>query len=238
MKIINDVVIVIPALNPDYKLLDYINELNNKYFSNFIVIDDGSCDENKVIFKEIEKIKNVKVLCHDVNRGKGAALKTAFKYIKDNYKNVLGILTVDSDGQHLGEDCYKMAEKMHSKQRGLYLGSRDFDNPVVPFKSRAGNKITRKLFKLLYNITLSDTQTGLRGFLIDDIDLMINIEGNRYEYEMQMLIDAHLAGLDNICIPISTIYENNNEGSHFNPLKDGYRIYRVLFKNIKKKHGK
>ena len=231
---ISDITIVIPSLSPGKELTDYTKELIKYNFNKIIIINDGSSFEYDHIFNSLKELKEVTVLKHDVNKGKGAALKTAFNYIKTNGKDIKGILTVDSDGQHLPEDCVRIAEEMLKGERGLYLGCRDFNDSNVPWKSRTGNRMTSFFFKLLYKQVLNDTQTGLRGFLVDDLDLMINTEGERYEYEMEQLIKACLNNLKLICIPIQTVYFNNNESSHLRPLQDGLKIYKVLFR----KHSK
>ena len=231
---ISDIAIVIPSLSPGKELMDYTKELIKYNFNKIIIINDGSSFEYDHIFNSLKELKEVTVLKHDVNKGKGAALKTAFNYIKTNGKDIKGILTVDSDGQHLPEDCVRIAEEMLKGERGLYLGCRDFNDPIVPWKSRTGNRMTSFFFKLLYKQELNDTQTGLRGFLVDDLDLMINTEGERYEYEMEQLIKASLNGLKLICLPIKTVYMNNNEGSHFRPIQDGLKVYKILFR----KHSK
>ena len=210
--------------------MDYARDLIKYGFQNIIVVNDGSDDEYDEIFDFLKRFKQITVLRHPVNKGKGAALKTAFNFINNNKEEVKGVLAVDSDGQHLPEDCVKIAEQMLKGERGLYLGCRDFNDPKVPWKSRTGNRLTSFFFKMLYKQELSDTQTGLRGFLIDDLDLMINTEGDRYEYEMEQLIKVCLNGLKLICIPIQTVYINNNEGSHFRPLEDGLKIYKILFR--------
>ena len=230
---ISDIAIVIPSLSPGKELVEYSKELIKYGFNNIIVVNDGSSTEYDHIFNSLKEHKEITILKHEVNKGKGAGLKTAFKYLKNN-GNVKGILAVDSDGQHLPKDCIKIAEEMLKGERGLYLGCRDFNDPRVPWKSRTGNRMTSFFFERLYKQKLSDTQTGLRGFLIEDLDLMINTEGDRYEYEMEQLIKACLNNLRLICIPIETVYIDNNEGSHFRPLKDGLKIYKILFR----KHNK
>ena len=231
---ISEIVIVIPSLSPGDELIDYVKDLIKYGFTNIIVVNDGSNDKYDAIFDSLKEFKEITLLSHTINKGKGAALKTAFNYIKNNSEGVKGVLAVDSDGQHLPEDCINIAKQMLNGERGLYLGCRDFNNSNVPWKSRTGNKLTSFFFKMLYKQELSDTQTGLRGFLVDDLDLMINTVGERYEYEMEQLIKASLNELKLICIPIQTVYINNNEGSHFRPLQDGLKIYKILFR----KHNK
>lgn len=230
----SEIAIVIPSLSPGRELMDYVRDLIKRGFERIIVVNDGSSEEYEYVFDFLKEFKQITVLRHPINKGKGAALKTAFNYIKNNKEGIKGILAVDSDGQHLPEDCLKITREMLQGKRGLYLGCRDFNDSRVPWKSRTGNKMTSFFFKMLYKQKLSDTQTGLRGFLIEDLDLMINTEGERYEYEMEQLIKACLNDLKLICIPIQTVYIDNNSGSHFRPLKDGLKIYKILFR----KHNK
>ena len=227
-----ETIVVIPSLEPDELLIKYVESLTSKYFNHVLVVDDGSSLNYQQIFSQLETINGVKVLHQEVNKGKGRALKTAYTYIKENYTDIKSIITADSDGQHLEEDCYKLAEMMKTGQRGLYLGTRDFSLDVVPFKSRNGNRITSIVFKLLYGRWLKDTQTGLRGFLFEDIDFMNQIEGERYEYEMQVLIDCVRKDIPFYTMDISTVYIDNNSASHFNAFKDSFKIYKIIFKNF------
>ena len=113
--------------------------------------------------------------------------------------------------------------------RALVLGTRDFGKDNVPFKSRAGNRITSVCFRLACRVKLPDTQTGLRAFSTELLPEMLDIEGERYEYEMRMLAYAAQHRIDLVQCPIETVYENNNAGSHFHPWRDSARVYRALF---------
>ena len=230
------IVVVIPSLEPDEALIEYVDSLLSGYFKSIVVVDDGSSEKFQDIFSSLEEKEGVDVIHHEVNKGKGRALKTAYEYIRNNYQDVYGIITADSDGQHLAKDCYKLAVEMMKGKQGLYLGTRDFNSDNVPFKSRNGNKITSSIFKLFYGKWLDDTQTGLRGFLNEDLDLMIDIEGERYEYEMQVLIDCVRNKVEFIPVSIETVYIDNNSASHFNPFKDSFKIYKIIFKNFISKH--
>lgn len=141
-KIIN-VYIVIPAFNPDEKLIKYVNELINKGFNKILLVDDGSKQECKKIFHMLAERPECTLLTHAVNMGKGRALKDAFNYILVNNFREGGVITVDSDGQHRVEDVTKLYQEMQNNPDSLILGVRDFNNPIVPFKSRFGNKLTK-----------------------------------------------------------------------------------------------
>lgn len=226
---VREAAILIPSLEPDERLPAYIRELEENGFGTIIVVDDGSNETFQPIFSEVETIKRTVVLHHDVNHGKGVALKTGYRYIMDNLPDVKGIITADADGQHTVRDCIRLAEKLTEGEHAVYLGSRDFNLPNIPPKSRTGNKITSTVFKLFYGVWLPDTQTGLRAFHRDDLPFMINVSGERYEYEMKVLIACAISKKPLIPVTIETIYENGkNEGTHFHPIRDSYRIYKVI----------
>ena len=220
--------ILIPSLEPDERLPAYIEKLSDNGFGHIIVVDDGSSDEYQGIFRTVEHIERATVLHHDVNHGKGIALKTGYKYIRDNLPDVTGIITADADGQHTVPDCIRLAEELEKGERALYLGSRDFSLANIPPKSRSGNRITSVVFKLLYGKYLPDTQTGLRAFRRNELQFMIDVEGERFEYEMKVLIACSRANIPMIPITIETIYENENKGTHFHPIRDSWKIYKVI----------
>lgn len=227
----NKAMIVIPSLEPDDKLLQYINELLENGLNNILVIDDGSGSNYKSIFNAIKE-KGICVLTHEVNQGKGQALKTAFAHIKKHCDDITTIVTADSDGQHTVKDVQKVIEAATQNLDALVLGSRNFDLPHVPFKSRKGNKITSRVYQLFYGQYISDTQTGLRGFNRQYLDDMLAVAGERFEYEMNMLIFFSKRKRTILPVEIETVYENNNSGTHFHPIKDSIKIYKVIFPGI------
>ncbi len=221
-------VILIPSLEPDERLPAYIENLVQNGFGHVVVVDDGSAKSYQPIFERISKIPNTTVLHHDVNHGKGVALKTGYRWIAENLPDISGVITADADGQHTIPDCIHLAEELDKGERALYLGARDFSLPNVPPKSKSGNRFTSIMFKLMYGQWLDDTQTGLRAFRREDLDFMINISGERFEYEMNVLIACVRHKLPIISIPIETIYENENSGTHYHPFRDSMKIFKVL----------
>ncbi|MBR6186875.1 MAG: bifunctional glycosyltransferase family 2/GtrA family protein [Clostridia bacterium] len=220
--------VLIPSLSPDERLPAYVQELLQADFGLILVVDDGSEKEYQPIFSRIAGWDRCKVLHHEVNRGKGAALKTGFAWIKE-HSLFSGVITADSDGQHTVPDTLKLAAELGEKEE-LLLGSRDFSrgNKNVPPKSRFGNRLTSIVFRVLYGRWLQDTQTGLRAFPRSLIDLMLNVEGDRFEYEMNMLIRCSGTKVPMRAITIETIYTDENKGTHFHPIRDSYRIYKLL----------
>ena len=228
-------VILIPSLNPNEDFINYAKELTKNENVYLIVVDDGSKEKLKYIFNEIGKLKNTTILTNAVNQGKGRSLKTGFNYYINNFdkKDYPGIVTADSDGQHKVEDVLAICDELSKiKEEGLILGTRDFNLDNVPFKSRKGNKITTFIFKLLYGKKINDTQTGLRGITYDFAKRCISINGERFEYEINMLIDAVHGKIPIYEHTIETIYFNNNKESHFRPVKDSFKIYKVMFKEF------
>lgn len=227
-------VILIPSLEPDDRLPAYLSQLQEKGFAHIVVVDDGSSDKTQHLFDQMAQLPGVTVLHHDVNHGKGVALKTGYRWILQNLPEASGVITADADGQHTVEDCWRLSVALAEGKRAMYLGSRDFNLPDIPPRSRIGNKITSTVFWALYGQYLQDTQTGLRAFPASELQFMIDVPGERYEYEMNVLIACARARLPMIPMTIKTVYENDNEGSHFHPVRDSIRIYKVILGNFVK----
>ena len=229
--IINSAVII-PALNPMPDLVDFVHRLLSRGIPRVIVINDGSspsCDET---FRRLEQIKRCTVLKHDINRGKGRALKTAFSYFTEHCGELDGVVTADADGQHTVDDICIIASELSVNKRSLVLGERNFKQNNVPMRSYIGNTITSRIFQLLFGYYLDDTQTGLRGIPSTALPWMINIRGERFDYEINMLIKARLHNLCFVEVPIKTVYYNNNSGSHYSTVKDSARIFACLMENF------
>ncbi|MBQ6175299.1 MAG: bifunctional glycosyltransferase family 2/GtrA family protein [Clostridia bacterium] len=229
-------IVLIPSLEPDERLPKYVKELMDSGFPRVVVVNDGSKASFQPVFDEIAAL-GATVLGYEVNRGKGGALKYGYQWILDHEPDCAGVLTADADGQHTVPDCIRMAEALSSGEDALWLGSRDFNLPDIPPKSRFGNKLTSSIFKLSHGVWLPDTQTGLRAFRREELPFMIGVEGSRYEYEMNVLIACAHRKLPIKTITIETIYENNNEGTHFHPIRDSWRIYKVILGSAVKYAG-
>ena len=223
-----DISVILPSYKPDEKLLSCVAGLEKAGFEDIIVVDDGGGSDYNRFFDEIRKKPTCTVLVHPENRGKGAALKTAFKWYTEN-RNGAGVVTADGDGQHFPEDVMAVAQKMKDTGETV-LGVRDFTLPDVPWRSRKGNHITSFVFKLFAGIKCSDTQTGLRAFPSEILPTLLKISGDRYEYETNMLLYMKRYKLSFSELKITTVYINENETSHFRPVRDSARIYSLIFK--------
>lgn len=227
-----DAIVLIPSLHPDHLLSDYVSDLIADGFRRIVIVDDGSGPEYEHLFNALKKHTQCDVIGYPVNGGKGHALKYGMRYIQDRYPKAPGIITADSDGQHTVEDVRKVSQAMLANTGKLIIGSRDFKADNVPFKSRAGNRLTSLFFALLYGKWLPDTQTGLRGFSFDLLPLMLEVEGDRFEYEMNVLIVSSSRHVQFHTLTIQTIYIEENRRTHFRPFQDSARIYLQLFKNF------
>ena len=220
----DDVAILIPAYDPDAKLAALVDGLRGA-FRHLVLVDDGSTRGRDVLESVRDRVDVL--LVHDANRGKGAALRTGFAWIRDNLPGVRAVVTADSDGQHRPADIRRVAEASLGHPDGLVLGVREFAGRV-PFRSQLGNVWTRVLFRLLTGLPVRDTQTGLRGIPRGLLDRLLAIPGDRYEYEIRMLVDARRHPAPPRQIPIETVYIDGNKSSHFRPFQDTVATQRAL----------
>ncbi|MFC4302112.1 glycosyltransferase family 2 protein [Cohnella boryungensis] len=200
--------ILIPSYEPDEKLLLLIERLQAAGNRSIVLVDDGSGERYSGIFNQARRA-GCTVLTHRSNQGKGSALKTGFRHIRAS-GDTSGIVCADSDGQHLPKDIAAVGEALRRNPGHIVLGSRHFVGKV-PFRSRLGNAATRLVYRFATGVSVRDTQTGLRGYSPDMLDWLCSLSGERFEYEMIMLLEAKQAGYPLIELPIETVYLNGNE---------------------------
>ena len=223
--------VIIPAYQPDEKVLATIHGLVEAGFDDILVVDDGSSESCENIFQSIEETKECTLLRHPVNLGKGSALKTAIKYFNEERKDREVVVTVDADGQHLVKDIEAVSEvALESKK--VVFGVRNFSDPNVPTKSKLGNNITAGVFRLFFGMKLRDTQTGLRAFPKQYLAAMSVVEGERYEYETNVLLYMNRDRIPFEQVDIATVYIEENKSSHFRAVRDSLRIYALILKYL------
>ncbi|WP_216391817.1 bifunctional glycosyltransferase family 2/GtrA family protein [Blautia sp. MSJ-19] len=219
--------VIIPAYQPEKDMIS-IAEQMWECGCRLIVVDDGSGEGFDEIFEAVSDI--CVILRHPENRGKGAAIKTALAYIEEKrtYRDVIGIM--DADGQHLPEDMIRLLEVAGDSAKTMVLGVRSVGQKM-PLRSRLGNEITRSVFQLVSGVRVSDTQTGLRAFGTELIPRLLEIEGDRYEYEMNVLLTMAREKTHIEEVRIKTIYkDDDNSTSHFRTVLDSLRIYKDIIK--------
>lgn len=219
-------IVLIPAYQPEKEMPEVINELYARGLT-VIAVNDGSGAGYDDIFGQIGN--KATLLSHEINLGKGEAIKTGAKYIKENFEPPYIVITADADGQHRPEDILKVFDEAEQYPKSLVIGGRRFDGKV-PLRSRFGNACTRLVYRLSTGYRIYDTQSGLRAFGDSLIDRMIGINGSRYEYEMNVLMELARSKTDIREVPIKTVYIDNNSSSHFKKFKDSFRIYKEILK--------
>lgn len=218
---------LIPAYKPNENLIYFVQSLEKRGIE-VVVVDDGSGEEYLPLFSQLGKNSNAKIIRFYINQGKGAALKEGLSYL-NNIEGDFTVITLDADGQHSLKDAIYLLEKAAKSEDVLILGSRE-QSKGSPLRSRIGNYITKKVFYFSTGVDIEDTQTGMRAFKKSLIPKLLDIKGERYEYEMNMLLEFAKEGIKMKEYPIETIYINDNEESHFDTVKDSIRIYSQIIK--------
>ena len=228
MKDLSQISVVLPSLDPDEKLIAVVDGLLEYGFSDIILVNDGSKPENLHYFTDLAaQHPQITLLHHEVNKGKGAALKNAFRYFLANRPEGFGVVTVDGDNQHHPADTRACCEHMLETGRCV-LGCRDFSQPDVPPRSRFGNRTTSLVFKLFVGMTISDTQTGLRALPRSALETLVDVYGDRFEYETNMLLAFKTNAIPFDEVKIRTVYIEENKSSHFRTFVDSWRIYKLI----------
>lgn len=225
-----EIPVIIPSYEPDENLMTLLQALQRVGICHVVVVDDGSGDAYARFFERAAAMENCTVLYHAVNLGKGRALKTAFNYCLREFHGAPGCVTADSDGQHTPADIMACMRALCEHPESLILGCRNFDGPEVPARSSFGNKCTRKVFHYLLGLSVSDTQTGLRAIPVSFMEKLMQVKGERFEYETNMLIETKDLNISIVEVPVETVYIEENKTSHFNPVRDSLRIYLVFGK--------
>lgn len=221
-------IVLIPAYKPDKELLNLAVGLKEKGFK-IVVVNDGSGKEYDNIFEEIKDICDI--VAHETNKGKGRALKTGIEYIMENLSDHPYFITADADGQHLISDILRVREALEQKAQ-MVLTTRRFKGKI-PFRSMFGNLLSRFVFAMMTGKYFSDNQSGLRGFSMEQCEWLKRVEGEKYDYEMNVLYFAEKQLIPIKTINIDAVYIDNNKSSHFNPVKDTLRIYKQLFRSAR-----
>ena len=221
-----DTYILIPAYKPDHLMIELLTNLKKEGFD-AVVVNDGSGQEYDKVFEEAKQF--ALILTQDINRGKGAALRYGFSYINLNPNNHKYVITCDADGQHGIKDIIRICDKLH-ETNNVVFGCRKFDKSV-PKRSRNGNFMSRLCRTLITKDYIGDDQCGLRGFPIEMLYNLVSLQGDHYEYEMNVVCTLQIKKMKIEELPIETIYLDGNSSSHFKPNLDTFRIQRTIWLN-------
>jgi len=210
--------VLIPTYN-NAKTLEAVITTTLEYCDDVIVVNDGATDSTPDI---ISKFSNITVFKHEVNKGKGMALRNGFKKALE-----LGfdyVITIDSDGQHYPEDFITFLNKVEEVPNSLIIGARNMAVDNVPGKSTFGNKFSNFWFWVETGIKLPDTQSGYRLY---PVKRMRNIWlfTTKFELEIEVIVKAAWRGIPVISVPVKVYYAPQGERvTHFRPGKDFTRI--------------
>ena len=211
---------IVPALNAAPSLPKVIAGLRISVPSAFIIgVDDGSTDGSRAIMNSSCDL----VLVHEVNQGKGVALKTAFREVID--RGFAATITIDSDGQHDPAFARPIAEALDSYD--IVVGTRRREGTRMPFHRRVSNAISTRAISMCAGCTIPDAQSGFRAIRTEVLK-KVNPPGTRYEYETAFLIQAARAGFRLGAVPIPTIY---GAPSYFREFEDAMRIVKTIWNN-------
>ena len=217
-KIDKNIWCVIPVYN-NHSTIRKVVEGCALYINNILIIDDGSTDCN---LKDFLINLNVKVIRHDFNRGKGAALKTALKYLLT--KNADYMITIDGDAQHFPEDIQKFIAAVNENDYTLAIGCRNFDSKTIPKSSKFGRSFSNMWVRLETGLEIKDTQSGFRAYPVKHIS-KIKTLSNSYNYEIEIIAKAAWKGIIFKDVPISVYYPDSKERiSNFKPIKDNFKF--------------
>ncbi|CAN5374428.1 bifunctional glycosyltransferase family 2/GtrA family protein [soil metagenome] len=221
-------IILIPAYEPDSRLTALVTELRTADPSaGILVVDDGSGPHFARVFAAAQAA-GAEVIGYGTNRGKGRALKTGLRHLRENYPGH-DVVCADSDGQHTVRDILRIAEQTRDADGAMILGGRRFTGEV-PLRSRAGNAISRAAFRLATGVPVHDTQTGLRGYPAGLVDWLLDVKGERFEYELNVLLQSRAAGVAIEEVEIETVYLEHNASSHFRPVVDSAKVLAPLLR--------
>jgi glycosyltransferase involved in cell wall biosynthesis len=215
------VIALIPAFNEAARVADVVIR-TRPYVGEVVVIDDGSVDGTA----NVAQAAGARVIRHEQNKGKGAAIVTALYYF-DNSDAEIAVL-LDADGQHDPAEIPKFIDMANQAGAGIVLGTRLSDTRDMPRVRLWTNQFTSWVTGKLARQKISDSQCGfrlLRRAVLGDLKLSTA----RFETETEMLIQAGRAGHKIVGVPIRTIYEPGRV-SHIHPLIDTVRFFKLAAK--------
>ncbi len=189
--------LIIPVYNESKVLKETLEEIKQYGYDKIIVVDDGSSDDSFDIAR-----KECLALKLEINRGKGAAVKTGIEAAKKLGADV--VVTLDGDGQHNPKDIKKMLQLINDKY-DVVLGSRLKNPQGMPWYKIMHNQIGNFFTWIIYGLWVSDSQSGFRAYSRKAIDL-IDTKTDRYEYDSEIIREIKKHKLSYTEIPIEVRY--------------------------------
>jgi glycosyltransferase involved in cell wall biosynthesis len=208
--------VLIPSLNAEHTLPKVIVEAR-KQLEPVIVIDDGSSDATS----EVARAAGATVLRHEVNRGKGGALKTGFAWALE--RGFDGVITLDADGQHLAGEIHKFIAARAETKADLIIGGRaHLFGGMLP-RRRNANRFSAWCIAKASGVPISDSQSGFR-FYSATLLRALQLRANGFDMESEVIVRAGRSNMKIVTIPIDLGFIDGIATSHYKPLQDTLRI--------------
>jgi len=212
---------VIPAFNEEKYIYD-VAKMAKEFVDVVVVVDDGSTD--KTFSRAIDS--GAVVLRHEENMGKGAALRTGFKYALEHGADV--VVTLDGDMQHDPLEIPKFLEKIREERVDIVVGSRFLKKVKgMPIQRRLSNFITTKILNKVFKVPITDSQSGFRAFKRKVLE-KVTFKDNKYGAETEILIEAKRKRFNIVEIPISVKYEGQQ--SKIRPIRETFSWIWLIIK--------
>jgi glycosyltransferase involved in cell wall biosynthesis len=224
-------VVIIPTYNNASTLASVVSETAS-VLPDVIVINDGSTDNTGGVLAGVAGAHTgIRRIDFDVNRGKGAALRAGFIMAQD-----LGFthaITLDADGQHFPSDIPSVVSNIAAEASALWIGNRVLRTGAdQPMRSAAGRKFGSFWYKFITGLDIRDTQCGFRAYPLAVV-AQLHCNGDRYEFEQEVLVKAAWNGTPVKEVPIHLYYAPKGTAvSHFRPVRDFLRIFKVNSKAV------
>jgi glycosyltransferase involved in cell wall biosynthesis len=212
-----DLAVVIPAYNAAATLGAVVRGAREQGLPVVVVVDDGSTDATRAEARRA----GARVLAHAGNRGKGAALATAFAALRG--EDLAAVITLDADGQHDPRDIPRLRDAFRRTGAGVVIGSRAGAFSTMPPARRLGNRFSCRALALFAGLRLPDSQSGYRLYSTDFLH-SLQLRGQAYDAEIEILLLAAAGGVKVESVPVGVPVPDGRSRSHFRPFRDTFRI--------------
>lgn len=214
--------VLIPAYNAERSVGAVVAEAK-KVMDDVVVVDDGSRDRTG----DAARAAGAHVLVHPQNRGKGAALKTGFRYACENGYD--GVVTLDADGQHLPHEIPKFIDCRETTGADLIIGGRAHLFAQMLPRRRFANRLSAACIAKASKIAISDSQSGFR-FYSARLLRSIKLHTDGFDMESEVIVRAGCGGFIVVTTPIDLGFVDGLSTSHYKPLLDTLRIAWTVFR--------
>jgi glycosyltransferase involved in cell wall biosynthesis len=204
-------VAVLPCYNVANQVEAVIDGLTDVFGEYIVAVDDGSTDETHAILHK----KNIVVINHEHNIGKGAAIRNGIQASITFEPE--GVLLIDSDGQHNPKEAKNFIDKHRQTGADIIIGARDFDK--MPWIRNVSNLSTRSILSRKTGQKHHDPLNGYRLLSRNFIET-VPLRANRYEIDLEIILQASSYDMSIEWIPIETMYTKTNPVFNSLPLKD------------------